>query len=57
MIPAALRNRHFARLWFATTISGFGSNMTFLAMPYLQGETLNDRLRPTKFSHIRDCDS
>jgi MFS family permease len=35
MIPVALRNRPFARIWCAATVSGIGSNMTFLALPYL----------------------
>lgn len=33
MYPAALRNRQYARLWGATSISSFGNQLTYLSLP------------------------
>lgn len=33
MLPAVLRNRAFARLWAAQSITQFGSQLTYLALP------------------------
>lgn len=38
MLPTALRNSAFARLWLASSISSFGSMMTFIALPLVAYE-------------------
>lgn len=42
LLPAALRNVAFTRLWLSTLITGFGSSMTFIALPLVAYDRSGD---------------